>query len=143
MLVKNQIKKSYERVAVKLKHPTLLTMKGLEGIIGFTTPLASVLTVGADPKYSAFEKIFYGPYETSKVIVDTVASYAGNVGIRDFVNGKMGELFYIIGSTAQNVTEKPLETLATVAGTYILGKVAKYAIKAVRESKEEKYLNKN
>lgn len=141
MSVKNKIKESFDRVGVKFKHPSLMAAKGLEGLVDFTTPVASVLTLGANPNYNVAEKIFYGPYQTAKVIYDSVSGYATNEGIRDFINGKMGELVHIIGNTAQNITEKPIESLATVAGAYVLGKATKYVIKAIRESKEDKYLN--
>ncbi len=143
MSVADKMKDSYRRAALKIKHPTLLVAKGLEGLIDFATPVASVLTVGADPKYNVPEKILYGPYQTGKVLWDSVSGYAANVGIRDFFNGQMGELFHIIGNASQNIVDKPLETLGTVTAAYVLGKAAKMTVKAIRESKEDKYLSRD
>ena len=142
MSVKEKISDSYQRVAVKVRHPSMMALKGIEGIVDFATPIASVLTIGADPKYNIAQKILEGPYQAGKVIFDTVSGYATNVGMRDFFNGQMGQLFHLIGNAAQNVTEKPLETLATVASAYALGKATKYAVGVLRKSKEDKYLAK-
>ncbi len=140
---KNQIKDSFDRVKVKLKHPSLLAAKGLEGVIGFTTPIASVLTMGAEPSNSVPEKILYGPFQVGKTLYESVSAYAANTGVRDFVNGTMGDLLRVVGNTAENIYEHPLETAGIVAGTYLIGKTTKYAIKTIRKTKEEKYLNKN
>ncbi|GIU68892.1 MAG: hypothetical protein KatS3mg002_0128 [Candidatus Woesearchaeota archaeon] len=140
MSITDKIKESYNRAKVRIKHPSLIAAKGLESILGFTAPIAGVLTIGADPSYSVPEKILYGPIQVSKGIYETIFAYISNTGVRDYVNGIFGEIFKLIGNAAQNVAEKPGETLATIIGAYALGKMAQYITKLVRESKEDKYL---
>lgn len=141
MNLTNKIKESYNKLKVNVKHPSLIAAKGLESLIDFTTPIASVLTIGADPKYNIPEKIIYGPFQVSKAIYKSIAAYITNTGVRDYVNEMIGELFKIVGNTAQNVYEKPAETAGIVIGTYTLGKIIRYTIKSLRKSKEKKYLN--
>ncbi|MEM4638046.1 MAG: hypothetical protein QXK76_03450 [Candidatus Woesearchaeota archaeon] len=138
----DKIKESYNRTKVRITHPSLLAAKGLESTIGFMAPVAGVLTVGADPSYSILEKIVYGPLQVSKGIYEAISAYISNTGVRDYVNGMLGEVFKLIGNSAQNIVEKPGETLATIIGAYALGKMVQYTMKVIRESREDKYLEK-
>lgn len=140
MSLADKIKESYNKLKVRVTHPSLLAAKGLESIVGFTTPIAAVLTVGADPDYSIPEKIIYGPFQAGKGIYEAIAAYIKNTGVRDYVNGTLGELLKMIANAAQNVYEKPVETIGTVIGAYALGKIIQYVVKSLRESREEKYL---
>ena len=57
MSITDKPKESYKRMKIRATHPSLMATKGLESIIGFTTPIAAVLTVGAEPSYSIPQKI--------------------------------------------------------------------------------------
>lgn len=140
MSIETRLKQSYQRMKVQLKHPSLLAAKGLEGIVGFTTPIAAVMTMGAEPDNSLVQKVITGPYEVARGSYELLSTYIQNTGVRDAVNGTVGEVFKLIGNAAENIAEKSGQTLLAIGLAYILGKATQYAIKEVRKSKEEKYL---
>ena len=143
MSLTDKLKETYERTKIKVKHPTLLAAKGLEGTLNFTAPIAAAMTVGAEPEYSVPEKILYGPFQVTKGIYESISAYVQNTGVRDFVNGTMSQVFELVGNAAQNIAESPVETVTTLLATYAVGKTAAYTTKLLRQSKEDKYLKKD
>lgn len=143
MSIGSTIDETYQRTRLYIQHPKLLAAKSLEAVVGFGTPIAAVMTVGADPKGMIVEKVVTGPYKAVTGLYELLSMYIQDTGVREATGKAAGEVFEFIGHAAQNIASHPIQTILIAGAAYVCGKLTQQGIKNLENQKKQNIVEYN
>lgn len=133
--IQDYAKKKYDRTKVRVKRPYFFAADAAQEGVRFASPVAAVLTLGADPNAGLLERIVHGPIDAAKALYDVGAAYAHNTGFRDAMNGGVMHGLEVMGNAAQNVAAHPVEAAEAGLIVYLGGRLLAAGIKAMKDYK--------
>jgi hypothetical protein len=105
-----------------------LLYKTSKGVANFTAPLAALASTAGDGGKGYLDNLA-AVYHVPLQLYHIGKAYVTNEGIRDFLNNRVSDLVSIVTNSAENIVERPVETVTAAAGVYFGVKYLPHLIK--------------
>jgi hypothetical protein len=139
---KASLRGKWDRTRVRVRRPYFLAVDALKGGLNYGAPIASVLTVGADPTSGLLLKMTHGPIQSARGLCRLAIAYATNVGIRDFTTGAAAEGGKVFMNGVENILQRPVETVVAALGTYAMVKAGRTIVDVIETSRIDRHVER-
>ena len=73
-------------------------------------------------------------YNAPRQLYEFGKAFVGNEGVRDFTINRLVDLGSLVGQTAENIAERPLETALAAAGVYATVRFTPHLVKGITKA---------